>query len=373
MSDAPPGFIAPANPAAQLASHRPGIEQAIARFLAGGQFILGAEVASFEREFADFLGAQFCIGVANGTDALALALRATGVQPGDEVITVSHSAVATVAAIEQVGAVPVFADIEANTRCLDPACIEPLLSPRTTAVVVVHIYGQPAALDEIIALGKRHGLRIVEDCAQAHGAAYRGRTVGTFGDAAAFSFYPTKNLGALGDGGAVATNSEAVAESVRMLREYGWKERYISAEPGLNSRLDELQAAILRVKLPSLAADNGRRREIAAAYRDAMKGTVIVPPAEIPETTHAMHLFVVETPEREKFREFLRNAGVGTALHYPQAIHQQPAYTGRIRGGTALPVTEKLYSQIVSLPIYPELSEAEVETVCGALRASPSK
>lgn len=361
--------IPPADPAAQLRSHEAAIRAAVDRVLSSGRFILGPEVEAFEREFAAFIGASFGVGVANGTDALALALRASGVKPGAEVITVSHSAVATVAAIEQVGAVPVCADIEPVSRCLDPAEIAPLISARTAALLVVHIYGQPAAIDQIAAIAEEHGLKLIEDCAQAHGASVRERKVGTWGDAAAFSFYPTKNLGALGDGGAVVTNSAEVAERVRMLREYGWKERYISATPGFNSRLDELQAAILRAKLPTLEADNARRREIASCYRAAITNDRIVPPAAIDETVHAMHLFVIETEQRAALQECLRAAGVGTALHYPQPIHLQPAYAGRIRGADMLPVTEKLYQRIVSLPMYPELTNEQVETICRALRS----
>lgn len=367
MRSSPP-LIPVANPAAQLESHGTLVREAIERFLASGQYILGPEVKTLEKEFAAFLGASFCIGVANGTDALALALRATGISPGDEVITVSHSAVASVAGIEQINAVPVFADIDPASRCLNPAVIERLLSPKTKAIVVVHIYGQPAAMDEIVSIARRHGLKVVEDCAQAHGAELHGRKVGTWGDAAAFSFYPTKNLGAFGDGGAVVTNLAEVAEQIRILREYGWKERYISSIAGFNSRLDELQAAVLRTKLPSLAGDNVRRREIAAAYCEAIDPAKLTPPKAVPGTLHAMHLFVVESVERAALRDFMRAAGVGTALHYPQPIHLQPAYAGRIRGGNDLRETESLYRQILTLPMFPELTDDQVETVCDALR-----
>jgi len=302
-----------------------------------------------------------------GTDAVALALRSCGIEPGDEVLTVSHTAVATVAAIEQIGAVPVFADIDPVTRCLAPATIPALVSPRMRAVVVVHVYGQPALMADIMTVAASHGLKVVEDCAQAHGAAIDGRRVGTFGDAAAFSFYPTKNLGAIGDGGAVATNDSGVAERCRWLREYGWKERYISFMPGTNSRLDELQATILRVKLPRLSADNARRREIALRYDGALAGSSLVPPASVPGTLHAMHLYVVESSARDELERFLYARGIGTARHYPLPIHQQPAYTGRIRGGEYLTVTERLYGRILSLPMYPELRDEQVERICKAL------
>jgi dTDP-4-amino-4,6-dideoxygalactose transaminase len=367
MRSSPP-LIPVANPAAQLKPHGPAVREAIERCLASGRYILGPEVKAFEKEFAAFLGASFCVGVANGTDALALALRAAGVSPRDEVITVSHSAVATVAAIEQISAVPVFADIDPISRCLNPAVIEPLISPKTTAIVAVHIYGQPAAMDKIVPIAHHHDLKVVEDCAQAHGAELHGRKVGTWGDAAAFSFYPTKNLGALGDGGAVVTNSSECAERVRMLREYGWKERYISSIPGVNSRLDELQASLLRVKLRSLPAGNARRRQIAAAYYQAIDEATIRSPRAINGTLHAMHLFVVQSARRTELQDFMRAAGVATALHYPKPIHLQPAYGGRIRGSDCLPETESLYRQILTLPMFPELTAGQVERVCDALR-----
>lgn len=357
-----------ANPAAQLESHRAEIREAIERFLDSERFILGPEVEAFEKEFAAFLGASFCVGVANGTDAVALALKSTGISPGDEVITVSHSAVATVAAIEQINAVPVFADIDAVSGCLNPAEIERLISPRTKAIVAVHIYGQPAAMNEIVPIARNHNLKVVEDCAQAHGAEIDQRKVGTWGDAAAFSFYPTKNLGALGDGGAVVTNSGETAEQVRMLRQYGWKERYISSVPGTNSRLDELQAAILRVKLRSLASDNVRRRQIAAAYCEAIDGQTICSPHQIDGTLHAMHLFVVRSERRDELQDFMRAAGIGTALHYPKPIHRQPSYAARIRGGDRLPETESLYREILTLPMFPELTDSDVKKVCDVLR-----
>ena len=360
--------IAVANPKAQFEVYRDEIEAAIRRVLGSGWYILGPEVEAFEQEFAEFLGTRHCLGVANGTDALALALRAVGIQSGDEVITVSHSAVATVAAIEQIGAVPVLADIDPVTRCIDPAHIELLISDKTKAVLPVHIYGQPAPMHEIVGLGRKHGLKVIEDCAQAHGAEIDGQKVGTFGDAGAFSFYPTKNLGALGDGGAVITNSFQTAEKVRMLRQYGWRERYISFERGFNSRLDELQAAILRVKLRHLSAGNARRRAIALAYRHALGNGPIQVPSEIPQTTHAMHLFVVESDERDLLRQFLQDQNITTALHYPQAIHQQPAYHDRLRGADLLPATELLYRRILSLPIYPELNDQQLNRICQALQ-----
>lgn len=360
-------FIPVANPLAQFNAHETEIRNAMERVVKSGRFILGTEVDGFEEEFASFLGARFAIGVASGTDALLLALKAVGVCSGDEVITVSHSAVATVAAIELAGAVPVFADIDYSTRCIDPVKIPSLVSDRTKAVLPVHIYGQPAPMPEIIAIAQRFGLKVIEDCAQAHGAEIYGSKVGTFGDASAFSFYPTKNLGALGDGGAVVTNSPELAAKVRNLREYGWKERYISDFAGGNSRLDELQAAILRAKLPYLSADNAKRRNIAARYAAVVKDTELCAPSEITDTLHAMHLFVVESGERDALHRFLLESGIGSAIHYPLAIHRQPAYRGKIRGWEDLKVTDELYRRILTLPLYPEMTDGDVDMVCKTL------
>jgi len=357
-----------ANPKAQYLSRKREIDAAMTRTLESGRYILGQEVESFEREFSAFVGVQYCVGVGNGTDALALALQAVGVKPGDEVITVANSAVATVAAIEQVGAVPVLADIDSQTKCLDPQQLEGLVTSRTRAIVPVHLFGQPAPMKDIIFLSRKMGLKVVEDCAQAHGAEIQGEKVGAFGDAAAFSFYPTKNLGALGDGGAVVTNSFDVGETVRQLREYGWAQRSVSHRPGVNSRLDEIQAAILRVKLPFLGTDNARRRTIAQIYEGAIHFPTIGSPPKIAGTVSGMHLFVVECEARDRLREFLGKEGIGTGIHYPMPIHKQPAYSGRLRGHDRLPCTEALSEKILSLPMYPELTESQVERICAALQ-----
>ncbi|MGA2094279.1 MAG: DegT/DnrJ/EryC1/StrS family aminotransferase, partial [Sedimentisphaerales bacterium] len=264
---------------------------------------------------------------------------------------------------------------DAKTRCMDPDKIGSAVSKKTKAVLPVHIYGQPAPMEQIVRVARQYNLKVVEDCAQAHGAEIAGKKAGTFGDAAAFSFYPTKNLGALGDGGAVVTNSTDTAEKLRSLRQYGWKrqreyswkQRYISSLPGLNSRLDEIQAAVLRVKLRYLSQDNARRRTIAERYRTALNQSNVTPPAKIEGTLHAMHLFVVECLKRDKLQEFMKEKGVGTALHYPKAIHQQPAYSGRIKGGANLPRTENLYQNILTLPMFPELTDIQVDSVCSAL------
>lgn len=356
-----------ADPGTQMRLCEASVRSALDRVLTSGRYILGNEVKAFEREWAAFLGAPHCIGVGNGTDALALALWAVGVKAGEEVITVSHTAVATVAAIEQIGAVPVFADIDPRSRCMNPAHLPGLISKNTRAIVPVHIYGQPAPMGTIMAVAKKYGLKVVEDCAQAHGATVGGQYVGTFGDAAAFSFYPTKNLGALGDAGAVVTSDPVLADSVRMLREYGWRERYVSLTPGRNSRLDELQAAILRVKLPYLDCNNSRRRLVAAAYTEALRNSTLVAPATIEGTEHAMHLYVVECTDRPAFERFLNGAGITTGRHYPLAVHQQPAYAGRIRGSRALPITEALYEHLMTLPCYPELRDEDVAHISETL------
>lgn len=357
-------FIPVANPLAQYQAHRAEIRQAIDDVLEGGRYILGEHVTAFESEFAHFCGLESCAAVASGTDALLLALKACGIGPGDEVITVAHTAVATVAAIELAGAVPVFVDIDRRTRCMDPALVPGALTARTKAIVPVHIFGQPAAMAELLDFASPKGIKVVEDCAQAHGAAIGDRKVGSFGDAAAFSFYPTKNLGAIGDGGAVVSVSAEIVERCRELREYGWKDRYVSAVAGMNSRLDELQAAILRTKLTHLEHDNGRRRTIAQAYTAAIGNPEIIPPAEIPGTTHAMHLYVIECDDRARVEAAFREAHIGTARHYPMPVHLQPAYLDRVRCNGGLPVTEQLYRRMVTLPMYPEMIDRDVERVC---------
>jgi dTDP-4-amino-4,6-dideoxygalactose transaminase len=358
----PEAFIPVANPKAQFDAFRPEIAAAVQNVLDSGSYILGEETNRFEEEFARFLGAGYCIGVASGTDALALALCALGIGRNDEVITVSHSAVATVAAIEQAGAIPVFADIDPLTRCLDPEKIPSLISPKTKAVLPVHIYGQPAPMEAVLALAAKHGLK-------AHGAEINGVKVGAWGDAAAFSFYPTKNLGAYGDGGAVVTNSAECARRLKGLREYGWDEHRHSISPGCNSRLDELQAAILNIKLRHLARNNERRTTIAQTYMSAVDHRQIHFPAVIENTKHAFHLFVVECDDRESLQRAFRESGIGTAIHYPLAIHQQKAYAGRIRGSDNLRHTESLYRHILTLPMYPELTDRQVGRICAAMQA----
>ncbi|GIW09514.1 MAG: glutamine--scyllo-inositol aminotransferase [Dehalococcoidia bacterium] len=358
-----------ANPKAQYLTHRLAIDAALARVLASGQYILGEEVRQFEQEFAQFLGVAHAISCGSGTEALHLALVAAGIGPGDEVITVSHTAVATVAAIELAGATPVLVDIDPATYTLDPARVQAALTPRTKAILPVHLYGQPADLTALGELARRYGLRLIEDCAQATGAQWQGKRVGTFGDAGCFSFYPTKNLGALGDGGMVVTNDHQLAAEARRRREYGWFDRYISSCPGWNSRLDELQAAVLRVKLPFLDAENRRRQAIADRYDSALAELEVGIPARQPAASHVFHLYVIRHPQREQLLAHCHAHGVAPGVHYPLPVHLQPAYRGRIATAGPLTESERAAREVLSLPIYPELQPEEVEMVIATLRA----
>lgn len=353
------------NPQAQYLAHKPEIDEAIGRVLESGWYVLGQEAEAFEREFAAYVGVGHAVGVGSGTEALHLALKACEIGVGDEVITVAHTAVATVAAIELAGATPVFADIEDPYCTLDPALLEQLITPRTRAIIPVHLYGQAADLDPIMEIARRHGLAVIEDCAQAHGARYRGRPVGSFGALACFSFYPTKNLGAIGDGGMVTTGDAALAGKVRLLREYGWAERYVSQVAGWNSRLDELQAAVLRVKLRYLDADNTARGRIAGTYSAALAGSGLRLPVTRSGSSHVFHLYVVRSAERESLRQHLQRAGIAAGIHYPVPVHKQPAYNSRFP--VSLPITECAANEVLSLPIYPELGDADVGAVIDAV------
>jgi dTDP-4-amino-4,6-dideoxygalactose transaminase len=360
-----------ANPGAGYRAHKAEIDAAIHRALDSGWYVLGQEGRAFEAEFAAWLGAGTAVGCGNGTDAIALALRGLGVGAGSTVVTVSHTAVATVAAIESTGATPLLIDIEPDHYTMDPAELARVLGsppsglPPIRAVVPVHLYGQPADVGVIDTLCRRHGAFLIEDCAQAHGARRSGQMVGTFGDAATFSFYPTKNLGALGDGGAVVARDPEVAARIAALRQYGWRRHYVSDEVGMNSRLDELQAAVLRVKLTHLDAANARRREIAGAY-DAVLGTRA--PRRRRGSQHVYHLYVVRVADRDQVQARLRERGVGSGVHYPVPVHLQPAYAGRVAlGPSGCVETERAAGEVLSLPLYPELTEAEVARVCDAV------
>jgi dTDP-4-amino-4,6-dideoxygalactose transaminase len=363
--------IPQANPGAGYRALKPEIDAAVARALESGWYILGQEGRAFEAEFAAWLGAGTAVACGNGTDAIALALRGLGIGAGSTVVTVSHTAVATVSAIESTGATPLLIDIEPDHYTMDPSELAAVLAspppglPPIRAVVPVHLYGQVADVEVIGTLCRRHGALLIEDCAQAHGAKRNGRNAGTFGDAATFSFYPTKNLGALGDGGAVVARDAAVAARIAALRQYGWTRHYISDEIGMNSRLDELQAAILRVKLTHLDAGNARRREIAKAY-DAVLGSLA--PRRRRGSEHVYHLYVVRVAERERVQSRLRERGIGSGVHYPVPVHLQPAYAGRVALGPSLcAATEQAAAEILSLPMYPELTDAQVAAVCAAL------
>ena len=367
-----PDIIVPqANPGAGYRAHKQEIDAAISRALDSGWYILGQEGRAFEAEFAAWLGAGTAVGCGNGTDAIALALRGLGIGAGCSVVTVSHTAVATVAAIESTGAVPLLIDIEPDHYTMDPAELAQVLAdpppglPPIRAVVPVHLYGQVADVEVIGTLCRKHGVALVEDCAQAHGARRNGRMAGTFGDVATFSFYPTKNLGALGDGGAVVARDPAVGTRIAALRQYGWKRHYISDEVGINSRLDELQAAVLRVKLTWLDAANARRRDIARAY-DVVLGARA--PRERRGSEHVYHLYVVRTPDRDQVQARLRERGVGSGIHYPVPVHLQPAYANRVPlGPSRCQATERAAAEILSLPLYPELTDDQVTVVCRAI------
>ena len=346
---------------------------AIQRVIDSGWYILGEEVQSFEREFCSHFHFAHAAGVANGTDAIAIALRSLGVGNGDRVATVSNTAVATVAAIEMTGARPVFVEIDPKSYTISPISLARTLDAFDSikAVIAVHLYGHPADIPAIAEIVRPRGVHLIEDCAQAHGAMLHGQFVGSMSDIAAFSFYPTKNLGALGDGGMVVTSDPVLAKRVRMIREYGWDRRYVSEFPGMNSRLDELQAAILRIRLPRLDAGNCRRAEIAAQYDQGLANSGLTLPGTMTGATHAFHQYVVRHPERDRLREQLQRRGVGTNIHYPVPVHRQPAYASRCEmdpGG--LEVTETYANEILSIPMYPELSQDEVDAVIYALRDS---
>lgn len=353
-----------ADPKAGYLAHAHEIRAAIDRVLAGGQYILGPEVEAFEREFAQYHGGGHAVGVANGTEALEIALRAVGVGPDDIVITVANTVSATVSAIQQIGARPHFVEIDPETMLMSPAALAAALKARpgsVKAVVPVHLYGHAADLPAIVGLARQHGAKVVEDCAQSHGAAIGGRKTGTWGDAAAFSFYPTKNLGALGDGGAVLTGDEATAEQVRLLRQYGWRERYLSEISGRNSRLDEVQAAILRVKLRHLDTENAVRATLAKRYLERLAETQLKRPVIPPNSVPVWHQFTVRTPRRDDLREHLASEGVLCGILYPTPVHRQPAYA---EPGLTLAHTERACAEVLCLPVHPAVQIEDVDHVC---------
>ncbi len=332
------------------------IDAAIARVLESGQYILGAEVEAFEAEYAAYCEAEHAIGVANGLDALHLALLAMGVGPGDEVIVPSNTYIATWLAVSQCGATPVPVEPVEATYNIDPARIEAAITPATRVILPVHLYGQPADLDAILAIARKHGLRVLEDAAQAHGARYKGRRIGAHGDAVAWSFYPGKNLGALGDGGAVTTNDPEIADRIRVLRNYGSRVKYVNEVKGFNSRLDPVQAAVLRVKLLVLDEWNSRRQGIAKRYLEGLAGNGLVLP-HVPEWADPVwHLYVVQHPHRNALQQALNDAGVGTLIHYPIPPHRQQAFAERGYKRGEFPMAEAMAEEVLSLPMEPHLS-----------------
>ena len=352
----------------QYQSIKADVDTAIAAVLTRGDFILGGDVTKFEEEFAAFCGVAHCLGVANGTDALKLALEACGIGPGDEVITTSHTYIATALAISQCGARPVLVDCEPDYMLIDVSKIEAAITPKTKAILPVHLYGQAADMDPIMEIAKRHKLVVVEDACQAHGATYKGKKCGSIGDIAAFSFYPGKNLGAYGDGGAVTTNNAELADKIKLLRNYGQRVKYEHLVKGGNSRLDTVQAAVLRVKLRHLADWNLARANGAAMYGKALAGTNLILPRVAPWGTHVFHLYVVRTQDRAGLMTALDAANSQHGIHYPIPIHRQVAMADLGYGVGSFPVAETLAPEILSLPMCPELSQAQVDRIAEACK-----
>lgn len=360
-------MIPQADPSRRIARHREAVLRAMKAVMDGGDYILGSHVERFEQAFASFTGAAHCVGVNSGTDAIELALRAVEIGPGAEVIIPALTAAGTAAAVVRAGATPRFVDVDDASRCLDPAAVEAAIGPRTAAIVVVHLHGHPADMLRLLMVARPRGIIVIEDCAQAHGTTIAGRSAGTFGTAGAFSFYPTKNLGGIGDGGAVITSDLAVADRVRALRNYGWRDgERISRVAGGNSRLDELQAAILLALLPSLESSNTERRQIASRYRGALAELGVGLPAEHPGAVY--HQFAITTGNRDTIRRLLlERHGIGTGVHYDRPLHRQPAFAGC--AACPLPATERLATEMISLPIQPEVAADAVDTIAAAIRS----
>lgn len=345
------------------------LDAAWRRVMESGWYILGSEVEAFEQEFADYVGVKYCVGVGNGLDALHLILRAYGIGAGDEVIVPANTYIASWLAVSYAGASPVAVEPLEQTCNLDPARLESAISPRTKAVMAVHLYGQTAEMDAICSIARRHGLKVIEDAAQAHGARFRGRQAGSLGDAAGWSFYPGKNLGALGDAGAVTTNDSALAEKVRTLRNYGSQMKYHNLYKGFNSRLDELQAALLRVKLKVLDEWNARRARAALRYLDGLQDCGLTLPFVPPGMEPNWHLFVVRSPHRDALQAHLKRQGIETLIHYPVPPYLQPAYREMGLAAGAFPITERIHREALSLPMGPHLTSEEVEAVIEAIRS----
>jgi dTDP-4-amino-4,6-dideoxygalactose transaminase len=349
------------------------IDEAIARVLNSGSYILGAEVEAFEAEYAEFCNSEYCVGVGNGVDALHLALRAMDIGPGDEVIVPSNTYIATWLAVSQCGATPVPVEPDKRTFNLDPALIESVITARTRVILPVHLYGQPADMDPILGIARKHDLRVLEDAAQAHGALYKDRRIGAHGDAVAWSFYPTKNLGAMGDAGAITTNDPKIADRVRVLGNYGSREKYVNESQGFNSRLDPLQAAILRVKLHHLDAWNERRRAIARTYDQGLAGSGLILPFAPDWVEPVWHLYVVRHSRRDALKCGLTDAGVGTLIHYPIPPHLQEAYAAMGSGRGSFPVAESMAKEVLSLPMGPHLGVRNAGQVAAAVEEKSAK
>ncbi len=344
------------------------IDAAVARVLDSGHYLLGRELEAFEREFAEYCGAKHCIGTGNGLDALQMSLRALGVGPGDEVIVPSNTYIATWLAVSNVGATLVPVEPDERTYNIDPGKIESAITGRTKVILPVHLYGQPADMDAIVQIARKHELMTLEDAAQAHGARCRGRRVGSIGDVTAWSFYPTKNLGAFGDAGAVTTDNDQVANKLRLMRNYGSGQKYVNEIKGVNSRMEELHAAILRVKLAHLDEWNNRRKVLAAVYFEELCDTDLVLPYVPDWADPVWHVFVVRSPQRDRLQEALREEGIGTLIHYPIPPHLQNAYRDLGLGPGSFPISEAIHSQILSIPLSPHITEAQCRTVGAKLR-----
>lgn len=368
-----PSPVFSAYPLEDYRQHKQAIDDSLARALEHGHYILGSEVTAFEKEFAAYTQTKHCIGVANGTDAIEVILRALNIGCGSKVALPSHTAVASASGIARAGAAPVFVDIDPESRTICPDALESLLTSahgaNVKAVLAVHIYGHPCDMTQLQAVADKHSVILLEDCAQAHGTTFQGKPVGSIGRAAAFSFYPTKNLGAIGDGGGITTDDDELADRINVIRQYGWKERYISACEGVNSRLDELQAALLRVKLQTLSKSILQRRKLAALYNELLKdSSIVTPPSCKPGCEHAYHLYVVRSSRRDALMRHLQNRGIPAALHYPAAIHQQPGYFHITKQSPALPNTDALVKEVLTLPLHPYLSEEAIRFTCAAVR-----
>jgi len=365
-------MIPVANPKASYMAHKQELDRIIDEVMQSGWYIFGKKVKLFEENFADYLGVSYCVGVANGTDAIQLALRAIGIKSGEKVITVSHTSVATVSGIDWIGAIPILVDIDPQTYTIDPQRVQETLKndvhKQIKAIIAVHLYGHPSDMEALMYIANRYHVALVEDCAQAHGAMANGKKTGSFGECGAFSFYPTKNLGAFGDGGAIVTSNSEIADKLRFLQQYGWRERYISEEAGYNSRLDELQAAILDCKLNWLDEGNLRRQEIARQYNEGLKSLPIQLPIERSGCRHVYHQYVIRCEHRDSIGKYLKSQGIQTSILYPMPIHLQPGYRDRVMiGHGGMEVTESIVNEILCLPIFPELSTNDVKIILNSI------